>query len=103
MGKDLGVRIAQALKKSALTQKALAERIGLNEAAVSRYISGERDPKPETLANIATALHTTSDYLLGIERDGFDYPHVRRMIARNAGNLTPAEKRTLIEALFGEE
>lgn len=103
MGTELGVRIARALKESGQTQKALAERIGVTEAVVSRYISGERDPKPETLANIATALHTTSDYLLGIENDGFDYPHVRRMIARNAGNLTPAEKRSLIEALFGEE
>ena len=34
---------------------------------MSRYISGARDPNPKVIANIATALHTTSDYLLGIE------------------------------------
>lgn len=70
---------------------------------MSRYISGDREPKPETLANIATALHTTSDYLLGIEHDEFDYPRVRRIIARNASAMTDEEKRALINALFGEE
>ncbi len=59
--------------------------------------------KPEALANIATTLHTTSDYLLGIERDEFDPPRIRRMIARNASSLTEADKREIINALFGEE
>lgn len=59
--------------------------------------------KPEMIANIATALHTTSDYLLGIEKDDFDYPRVRRLIARNASSMTELEKKELINALFGEE
>jgi hypothetical protein len=48
-------------------------------------------------------LHTTSDYLLGIENGEFDYPRVRRMIARNASSMTDEEKKALINALFGEE
>jgi transcriptional regulator with XRE-family HTH domain len=98
----LGERVAALLRSKGMQQKELAEMIGITEATMSRYISGERDPKPETLANIATALHTTSDYLLGIERDEFDMPRVRRMIARNAPALTDEEKRELINALFGE-
>ena len=86
-----------------MQQKELAERIGITEGVISRYISGDREPKPETIANIATALHTTSDYLLGIENDEFDYPRVRRMIARNASAMTDDEKKALINALFGEE
>jgi transcriptional regulator with XRE-family HTH domain len=70
---------------------------------MSRYVSGDRDPKPEVLANIATALHTTSDYLLGIENEEFSHPRIRRMIARNASAMTEQEKRELINALFGEE
>ena len=101
--KGLGSRITEALKRQNMQQKELAMRIGITEAALSRYISEERDPKPETLANIATALHTTSDYLLGIERDEFDPPRIRRMIARNASSLTEADKREIINALFGEE
>ena len=103
MSQELGKRIADLLKRKVIQQKELAERIGLTEATMSRYISGDRDPKPEVLANIATALHTTSDYLLGIEMDEFSFPRIRRMIARNASDLTDQEKRELISALFGEE
>ncbi|MEG0836278.1 MAG: helix-turn-helix transcriptional regulator [Christensenellaceae bacterium] len=103
MSKELGKRISESLKKSNTQQKELAERIGITEAVMSRYISGDREPKPETLANIATALNTTSDYLLGIENDEFDYPRVRRIIARNASAMTDEEKKALINALFGEE
>ncbi len=103
MGKDLGLRIAESLQKKGMTQKELSERIGVTEAVISRYISGDREPKPEMLANIATALHTTSDFLLGIENDEFNHSRIRRMIARNASNMTEQEKRELINALFGEE
>lgn len=103
MGKNLGSRITEALQTQGMTQKELAVRIGLTEAVVSRYISGDREPKPEVLANIATALHTTSDFLLGIENDEFNHPRIRRMIARNASSMTEQEKRELINALFGED
>ena len=103
MGKQLGQRILQAIRAKGITQRELAMTIGLTEAVISRYISGERDPKPEVLANIATALHTTSDYLLGIENNEFDQPRIRRLLARNASSMSDAEKRELINALFGEE
>ena len=47
---------------------------------MSRYISGDREPKTETIASIVTALYTISDYLLGIENDEFDYPRVSRIL-----------------------
>ena len=103
MSRELGRRISDLLRSKGMQQRDLAERIGLTEATMSRYISGERDPKPEVIANIATALHTTSDYLLGIEPDEFDLPRVQRMIARNASVLSAQEKKELISALFGEE
>lgn len=103
MSKELGLRITEALKKQGITQRELATRIDMTEAVVSRYISGEREPKPDILANIATALNTTSDYLLGIENGEFNFPSVKRIIARNSGKLTEQEKRELINAIFGEE
>lgn len=89
MGKDMGLRIAQILQNRRMTQKELAARIGATEAAVSRYISGGREPKPEILANIAAALHTTSDFLLGIETEGYS----RQRIIKAKGKA---------EELFGE-
>lgn len=103
MGKELGQKILSAIRIRGISQKELAATIGVTEGVISRYISGERDPKPEMIANIATALHTTSDYLLGIENDDFNYPRVRRLIARNASSMTELEKKELINALFGEE
>lgn len=102
MGKELGSRITETLQNRGITQKELAIRIGVTEAAMSRYVSGAREPRPEVLANIATALHTTSDFLLGIECEEFDHPRIRRIIARNAASMTEQEKRELINALFGE-
>ena len=103
MGKGLGSRIAKTLQKRGMTQKELAGRIGVTEAVMSRYVSGDREPKPDVLANIATALHTTSDFLLGIECEKFDHRRICRMIARNSSSMTELEKRDLINALFGEE
>ena len=103
MGRELGERIVEMLQKRGIKQKELAEQIGVTETAMSRYIAGTREPRPEMIANMATALHTTSDYLLGIENDTFHYHQVRRMIARNASSMTEQEKKALIDALFGEE
>ena len=103
MGKELGLRITESLQKRGITQRELATRIGVTEAVISRYISGEREPKPDVLANIATALSTTSDYLLGIESGEFSFPGIKRIIARYSGSLTEQEKKELINAIFGEE
>lgn len=103
MGKELGFRITETLQKRGMTQRGLAERIGVTEAVISRYVSGEREPKPNVLANIATVLSTTSDYLLGIENGEFSFPSIKRIIARNSGSLTEQEKKELINAIFGEE
>lgn len=103
MSKEFGDRLQGLLQDQGVTQKELAIRIGATEATISRYVSGDREPKADVLANIATALHTTSDYLLGIERDEFDFPKIKRMIARNASEMTAQERRALVSALFGED
>ena len=103
MGKEFGDRLQGLLRDQGVAQKDLAIRIGTTEATISRYISGDREPKADMLANIATALHTTSDYLLGIEHDEYNFPRVKRLIARNASAMTDQERRALISALFGEE
>ena len=65
-GKDLGERIAGLLKQLGITQRELAERIGITEVSMSRYIRGDRTPKGPVVANMATVLNTTTDHLLGV-------------------------------------
>ena len=99
---SIGEKIKKLLVENGMTQKDLARRIGLDESVVSRFIKDERKPKPETIANIATALKTTSDYLLDIENDDSDFPKIKRLIARGANKLTNQEKKDLINALLGD-
>lgn len=100
---NIGKRIEKVLEKNNISQRELANRIGVDESIVSRIINGDRNPKADVLANIATALHTTSDYLLGIENEDFDSSKVIRLIARNSSKMSDLEKKELINALFEEE
>lgn len=103
MSKEFGERLLNLLQKQGITQKQLADRLNTTEATLSRYVNGDREPKADMLANIATALNTTSDYLLGIEKDDYDFPKLERLIARNASNMSNKERQALITALFGED
>ena len=103
MSKELGEKLLSLMKKQGISQRQLADRLNTTEASLSRYVNGEREPKADMLANIATALNTTSDYLLGIEKDDFDFPKLERILARNSSRMSDQEKRALITALFGED
>lgn len=62
---DFGEKVTMLLNKNNMTQRELADRVGITEVSLSRYISGNRIPKGTVVTNIANALHTTTDYLLG--------------------------------------
>ncbi len=103
--KTFSERLSELLEKRGMTQKELALRIGVTEASLSRYMNSDRKPRSEVLANIATALQTTSDYLLGVEEEGnidSDYPRIIRLIARNSANLTAEQKKAIINELMGD-
>lgn len=54
-------------KKKNITIKELAERVHVTESAISLYETQKRQPPLDTLRNIADALGTTTDKLLGRE------------------------------------
>ena len=103
----IGERIAGLLREQGKTQRELAEQVGTTEVSMSRYIKGDRVPKGPILANIAKALHTTTDYLLGNEKDSNDpeleYNYTQRAIARNANRWSKKQKLDLVNALFENE
>jgi len=49
-----------------LTQKQVADRIGLAISAVSSYESGSRYPSYDVLVRLAHIFHVSTDYLLGM-------------------------------------
>lgn len=99
MGETIGARISMLLKKSKYSQKELAGLVGVTEATMSRYLNNERVPKTEIIANLATALHTTSDYLISGKDTSEEYAPIRNLVARGAKNMTPDQKMELIRIL----
>ena len=96
----MGERIATLLKEMNISQKDLAMMIGVTESALSRYINNEREPKLEVLANIATALDTTVDYLSTGLKPETDFDEIYRLVARSSYSLTEAQKMQIIEAVM---
>ena len=98
----IGQRIEELMKKRGFLQKELAEAIDIDPASLSRIISGDKKPSAEMLANLATALRVTSDYLLGIEKEeDLDIDKGIRVLARNKEMLTSEDKKEIIELLVG--
>lgn len=98
--KNVGGRIEELLKEKNMTQRELAERSCTSDAAISHYIKGDRTPNSSTLSNIATVLGTTSSFLLGDESNVTTFAETKRILARNAANLTKEEKLELISLLM---
>lgn len=65
---DFGNRLKELRLQAGLTQKQLAEQIGITKSVVSFYELRERTPSPDVLIKLASIFHVTTDYLLGIEK-----------------------------------
>lgn len=65
---DFGNRLKELRIQSGLTQKQLADQIGITKSVISFYELRERTPSPEVLVKLASVFHVSADYLLGIEK-----------------------------------
>ena len=101
----MGERIRALLESKEMTQKELATKADITEAAVSHYIKGDRVPRSTVLSRIASAMGVSLDYLMdGIPNDvKDDLLHARKLIARNVDHMTKAEKMELINILLGDD
>lgn len=66
MENSVGRRLEHLLLISNMNQRELADKVGVNEVTISRYIHGKRIPRLEVVAKIAEVLGTSTDYLLGM-------------------------------------
>ena len=90
-------RLAALLAERNMTQLELAARIGVTRAAMSRYVSGEREPRLVTLVRIAEELDVNVDDL--VAADSHSVEAALRIVARST--FTEEEKSQLREALEG--
>ncbi|MCL2526243.1 MAG: helix-turn-helix domain-containing protein [Coriobacteriia bacterium] len=96
MSNTVGDRIQFFLTSKGMTQKELSQATGLTEAAVSRYVNNEREPRIVPLTAIAKVLEVTTSELLGemVETPDFE------VASRLAVNLSDRDKKNLIFALM---
>ncbi len=65
---EFGDRLRQLRKEKNLTQRQLADLIGVKNSVISFYEVGERTPSLDAVIKLATVLHVSTDNLLGIEK-----------------------------------
>lgn len=65
---DIGQDIKAARKRVGITQKQLAEKIGVAAITIQQYENGAREPKMETIAKIANALGVSVYSLLNFDQ-----------------------------------
>lgn len=87
-------KVKELMKGQGLNQKKLAQKSGITEASVSRYLNGDRNARMDIIVNFAKALGVTTDYLLeeDVKVKKNSYTTIATAIARNGKNLTPKEK-----------
>lgn len=88
---EFGQRLKKLRKQRGMTQKQLADLIGVQNSIISFYEVGDRFPSPEIIIKLAAIFHTSTDYLLGVERnrtidisglDAEDEKVIRMMVER---------------------
>lgn len=95
-----GERVIKLLNESGYSQRDFAAILGVTDGALSRYLRNEREPKMEIIANMATALNTTTDYLLKGVEDENSFENTYRLVARGSSLMSDEEKLKLMRILL---
>lgn len=66
MGDKFNENLRLARERKGLSQKELAETIGVAKSTYSLYESGNREPNVQTIRRIADVLNVSTDELLGV-------------------------------------
>ena len=66
---SLGEKLKALRTAKKMSQKELADRIGIAKSVISFYESGDRFPSYDVLIKIARIFNVTTDYLLDVERE----------------------------------
>lgn len=65
--REISVRLRVSRESVGLTQKEVADELGITPSAYANYEQGLREPGLETFKKICEILDVSADYLLGLE------------------------------------
>lgn len=60
-------RLLQAINESGLSQKRIAERVGISRSMITQYLHGTSEAKSTNLYRLALVLNVSEAWLMGIE------------------------------------
>lgn len=83
--------LKQARKKTGMTQKAVADTIGVGQSTYKNYECGLREPNGDTIVMLANLFNVTTDYLLG--RDTGEPDAIDKLA--NEFNMSALERKIL--------
>ena len=64
---EIQKRLREAIEYSNLSQKEIAERLGVNPSTVSKYMRMDKFPSLDTFANLCEILDVSADEILGLK------------------------------------
>ena len=98
--------LRRKLYETGMSQRMLADAVGVTEVTISRYVHGSRTPRASILKKMATALRTSPEDLLGmpdLEDSEAAFYQVIYKIKTHAGEWDNKHKNAVIWALMGWE
>lgn len=66
--KDIQKRLREEIKGSNLSQKQIAEKLGINPSTISKYLRLDKFPAIDTFANLCEILDISADDILGLKK-----------------------------------
>jgi len=100
--KTIGKRLARIRKQKGLTQKTLAEKMGLIQALVSAYELGKIRLNAEMVIRFAKALEVSADEILGLKDNGGGKENPSLRLIRRINrieSLPPVRQKTVLKAI----
>jgi transcriptional regulator with XRE-family HTH domain len=95
--KAFGARVKEARKSRTMTQKDVAQRMGIHFQLLNKYEGGQTLPQPEKIVTLANLLEVSVDYLLtGRTPDNHGMVDTRLMERVQALNHFPKEDQDAI-------
>lgn len=83
---EFAKKLKIAIAERGMTQGELAEKSGVTEASISRYVNGGRTPNLGKVKMLAECLNVSVSYLLGDEDDAMR--PVSLVVAKDVGERT---------------
>jgi transcriptional regulator with XRE-family HTH domain len=104
MNSKLGNKILELSKQKGITQRDLANKIGITEVSISRYIHGTRIPNANIIKKIAEVLEVSVGEILGekdkTEEETEKFDIVYNTIKEIKDKLTIDEKMKIVRLLI---